>query len=62
METIVVYLDNMFANLPKTPELERLKRELLYGMEEKYQELKHDGKSENEAIGVVISEFGNIES
>lgn len=61
METIVVYLDNMFANLPKTPELKRMKLELLSGMEEKYLELKREGKSENEAIGIVISEFGNIE-
>jgi hypothetical protein len=61
METIIVYLDNMFASLPKTPELEHLKQELLCGMEEKYLELKRDGKSENEAIGIVISEFGNIE-
>ncbi|HIW33902.1 MAG TPA: hypothetical protein IAA29_14060 [Candidatus Paenibacillus intestinavium] len=61
METIIVYLDNMFAGLPKTPELERLHQELLSGMEEKYLELKMEGKSENEAIGIVISEFGNIE-
>ncbi|MGF7050169.1 uncharacterized membrane protein YidH (DUF202 family) [Paenibacillus sp. DS2015] len=61
METIIVYLNNMFAGLPKTSELEHLKQELLSGMEEKYLELKCDGKSENEAIGIVISEFGNIE-
>ncbi|MCR8656485.1 permease prefix domain 1-containing protein [Paenibacillus endoradicis] len=61
METIKVYLDNMFAGLPKTEELEHLKKELLSGMEEKYHELKREGKSENEAIGIVISEFGNIE-
>ncbi len=61
METITVYLDNMFAGLPKTPELRHLKQELLLGMEEKYFELKREGKSENEAIGIVISEFGNIE-
>lgn len=30
-------------------------------MEEKYNELKAQGKTENEAIGIVISEFGNIE-
>jgi hypothetical protein len=30
-------------------------------MEEKYQELKTLGRSENEAIGAVISEFGNVE-
>lgn len=61
MDTIIVYLDNMFTSLPKTPELERLKQELLLGMEEKYVELKGEGKTENEAIGIVISEFGNIE-
>ncbi|MFB9276189.1 permease prefix domain 1-containing protein [Cohnella cellulosilytica] len=51
----------MFAGLPRNPELMRLKQELLTGMEEKYLELKREGKSENEAIGIVISEFGNIE-
>jgi hypothetical protein len=61
METISVYLDHMFANLPKTLEVMRMKQELLSGMEEKYRELKEAGKSENEAIGIVISEFGNIE-
>lgn len=57
----MVYLENMFAGLPKTPEVEHLKQELLSGMEDKYLELKREGKSENEAVGIVISEFGNIE-
>lgn len=57
----MVYLDNMFAGLKKTHELERLKQQLLSGMEDKYHELKMNGKSENEAIGIVISEFGNID-
>ncbi|MFC4301956.1 permease prefix domain 1-containing protein [Cohnella boryungensis] len=61
METIIVYLNNMFASLPKTLEMQRLKQEMLSGMEEKYLELKRAGMSENEAIGIVISEFGNIE-
>ncbi|GGH66252.1 hypothetical protein GCM10008014_46460 [Paenibacillus silvae] len=61
METIMVYLDNMFAGLPRTPEVERMKQELLSGMEDKYLELKQEGRSENEAVGIVISEFGNIE-
>lgn len=30
-------------------------------MEDKYNELKARGKTENEAIGVVISEFGNMD-
>ncbi|MDT0124702.1 permease prefix domain 1-containing protein [Paenibacillus sp. RRE4] len=61
METIMVYLDNMFAGLPRSPEVERMKQELLSGMEDKYMELKQEGRSENEAVGIVISEFGNIE-
>jgi hypothetical protein len=61
METIAVYLDNMFAGLPKTEETMRMKQELLSLMEEKYLELKRAGKTENEAIGIVISEFGSFE-
>ena len=34
---------------------------MLRTMEDKYEELKMEGKSENEAIGIVISEFGNID-
>ncbi len=61
METIKSYLDNMFANMPKTPALIKLKEDLLSSMEDKYNEMKYHGKSENEAIGIVISEFGNID-
>lgn len=61
MEIIKNYLENMFCNLPHTKEIERLKNDLLVNMEEKYQELKKEGKLENEAIGIVISEFGNID-
>lgn len=61
METIKNYLENMFQALPKTEEILRLKNELLLNMEEKYSELKSQGKTENEAIGIVISEFGNID-
>lgn len=61
METIKNYLDNMFSTLPKTNEMLKLKNDILSNMEEKYNELKSQGKSENEAIGIVISEFGNID-
>lgn len=61
METIKNYLDNMFMGLPKTPQVQRAREELLAMMEDKYQELKAEGKTENEAIGIVISEFGNLE-
>lgn len=61
METIKSYLNNMFAGLPKTERMADLKNNILSNMEEKYNELKSQGKTENEAIGVVISEFGNID-
>lgn len=60
METIKNYLDNMFQGVPKTSAVERLRQEIYANMEEKYEELKRNGKSEHEAIGIVISEFGNI--
>lgn len=61
METIKNYLENMFMNVKSTPEVKKAKAELLAMMEDKYQELKAEGKTENEAIGIVISEFGNLE-
>lgn len=61
MNIIKTYIDNMFASLPNTKEVNKMKQDLLLNMEEKYRELKASGKTENEAIGIVISEFGNIE-
>lgn len=61
MEAIREYLNNLFMNLPETPEVLRAKAELMEMMEDKYDELVKEGKSEAEAIGIVISEFGNLE-
>lgn len=61
METIWNYLDNMFVNLPQTSEVLRAKEDLAEMMEDKYNELIKEGKMQNEAIGIVISEFGNIQ-
>ncbi len=61
METIKNYIENMFLGYPKTEKIEKIKNDLLSNMEDKYNELKKSGKTENEAIGIVISEFGNID-
>ena len=61
METIRNYLESMFANLPNTPEVLRAKTELLQMMEDKYSELRAEGRTDNEAVGIVISEFGNLD-
>lgn len=61
METIRNYLETMFAKLPNTFEVQKAKNELWQIMEDKYTELLQDGKTENEAVGIVISEFGNLD-
>ncbi len=61
METIMSYIDNLFRSYPDTPQVRRAREELLGIMEDKYNELKAGGKSENEAIGIVISEFGSMD-
>lgn len=61
MEIILNYLDSMFAQLPDTAEVRKVKAEMASMMEDKYTELKAEGKSENEAVGTVIAEFGSID-
>jgi hypothetical protein len=61
MDTIESYLNTVFAQAPDTADVRQVKAEMLANMEEKYQELKANGRSENEAVGAVISEFGNVE-
>lgn len=61
METIRNYLEAMFANMPNTPEVLRAKDELGSMMEDKYNELLSEGKAENEAVSIVIAEFGNLD-
>ncbi|MGF6376671.1 hypothetical protein M2140_001748 [Clostridiales Family XIII bacterium PM5-7] len=61
MDTIIGYLNSMFAQFPETEAVIKAKADMAAMMEDKYTELKAEGKSENEAIGVVISEFGNID-
>ncbi|MBE0700834.1 MAG: hypothetical protein IH571_04020 [Acholeplasmataceae bacterium] len=61
MDTIYTFLENMFSALPKTDAVFKAKDNLYQMMIEKYEDYKKEGKSENEAIGLVISEFGNID-
>lgn len=61
MDTIRSFIENMFRRLPKRDDLERAKHELQSTMIEKYEDYKEEGMSEHEAVGRVISEFGDIE-
>lgn len=57
MEAIRNYLDAMFIKLPDTEETRAAKEALSKKMEGRYQELISQGKSESEAIGMVIAEY-----
>jgi len=61
MDAIKSYLENMFLHLPKTAEVLSAKEELAQMMEDKYNQLRSEGRTDNEAVGQVISEFGNLE-
>jgi hypothetical protein len=61
MNTIYTFLENMFSTLPKTDVVIKAKENLYQIMIEKYDNYKKEGKSENESVGLVISEFGNID-
>lgn len=61
MDAIKSYLENMFLHLPRTNEVLRAKEELAQMMEDKYNQLRSEGRTDNEAVGQVISEFGNLE-
>ena len=55
------YLDTMFSRYPLTPETQEAKCELRAMMEDSYNGAIAAGRSQNEAIGQAIAEFGNIE-
>ncbi|MDO5026180.1 MAG: permease prefix domain 1-containing protein [Trueperella sp.] len=61
MEAIALYLSNMFQSFPDTPEVRRARSELAQMMEDKYQQLRAEGVTENAAVGTVITEFGNLD-
>ncbi|MBA8817268.1 hypothetical protein FHX48_002366 [Microbacterium halimionae] len=61
MNVIITYLDTMFSTYPQTPRLLEAKAELRDMMEDAYSSLIADGRSENEAVGQVIRDFGNLE-
>lgn len=61
MEKLRVFLENMFLSLPDTPETREAKAHILEGMADRYEALLAQGKNENEALGLVIGEFGSVE-
>lgn len=60
MNVIITYLDTMFTPYPQSPRMLEAKAELQAMMEDAYQGLVDKGVSHNEAVGKVITDFGNI--
>jgi len=61
MNVIIAYLTTMFSAYPQTPRLLEAKAELQGMMEDAYTSLIAEGHSENEAVGRVIRDFGNLD-
>lgn len=61
MNVISAYLDTMFTAYPSTPRMLDAKNELHAMMEDAYTGYISGGLSENEAVGRVITEFGNLD-
>lgn len=61
MEDISKYLDNLFAQLPNTPEARHAREELGQMMEDRYAELRAKGMGEKDAASAAIAEFGSQE-
>ena len=61
MDTIDTFLDAMVAPYPATPRLLEARGELRAMMEDAYADAVGRGKTHNEAVGQVITDFGNLE-
>lgn len=61
MDTITTYLDSLFASLPDNDKTRQAKADMLANMRDYYRDLLREGKSEEAAIGAVISAFGSID-
>lgn len=61
MHRIVNYIDNCFSAIPKTQEVQNMKANIYEHMTESFQSLIAQGKNEDEAFGIVVSEFGSMD-
>lgn len=61
MNVITAYLETMFGAHPPTPRMLEAKAELHAMMEDAYHGYLAEGLTENEAVGRVITEFGNLD-
>ncbi len=61
MSKVTDYIDNLFFLMPRTEAAAEMRLKLIESGEDKYEALRGWGKSEEEALGIVVSEFGSME-
>ncbi|WP_034552173.1 permease prefix domain 1-containing protein [Carnobacterium funditum] len=61
MSIIINYVNSIFERLPQSPEMFKLKQEMLSNMENRYTQLIAENKSEQQAVAKAIAEFGNTD-
>lgn len=60
-EKIRKEVNTLFENAPNTKRANDLKDEIISNAEDKYDDLMKQGKSEEEALQIVIKEIGNVD-
>lgn len=58
---IKTYIEVLFSDVPQSIKASELKKELLFNMSESYEDYIGQGKSENEAYSLVVSNMGDID-
>lgn len=61
MSKVTEYIDNLFYLMPRTEAAAEMRQKLIESSEDKYEALLSWGRSEDEALGIVVSEFGSME-
>lgn len=61
MSKVTDYVDNLFFLMPRTDAAAEMRQKLMESAEDKYEALVSWGKNEDEALGIVVSEFGSME-
>ncbi len=55
------YVDVLFSDIPRSNKARELKEELLSNMSERFEDYIQEGKTENQAYSLVISNLGDID-
>lgn len=55
------YIEVLFSDVPKTNKAKELKEELLANMNERFDDYMNQGKTENQAYSLVISNLGDVD-